>query len=36
MKKMDKKGAIKYNEESKIKNENHVFAIESDAGGIFS
>ncbi len=28
-----KKGAIKYTEESKIKNENHVFAIESDAGG---
>ena len=27
------RGAIKYNEESKAKNENHVFAIESDAGG---
>ena len=28
-----RRGAIKYNEESKIKKENHVFAIESDAGG---
>ena len=27
------RGAIKYSQESKIKNENHVFAIESDAGG---
>ena len=27
------RGAIKYNEESKAKKENHVFAIESDAGG---
>ncbi len=27
------KGAIKYSEQSKIKEENHVFAIESDAGG---
>ena len=27
------RGAIKYSEESKIKKENHVFAIESDAGG---
>ena len=27
------RGAIKYSEESKMKNENHVFAIESDAGG---
>tara|TARA_B000000557_G_scaffold138524_1_gene112377 strand:- start:197 stop:1579 length:1383 start_codon:yes stop_codon:yes gene_type:complete len=27
------RGAIKYNEESKSKKENHVFAIESDAGG---
>ncbi len=28
-----KRGAIRYYEESKIKKENHVFAIESDAGG---
>ena len=28
-----KRGAIKYSEQSKIKKENHVFAIESDAGG---
>ena len=27
------RGAAKYNEESKIKKENHVFAIESDTGG---
>ena len=27
------RGAFKYNEESKIKKENHVFAIESDTGG---
>ena len=27
------RGAIKYSEKSKMKNENHVFAIESDAGG---
>ena len=27
------RGAIKYSEQSKIKKENHVFAIESDAGG---
>ena len=27
------RGAIKYSQESKNKNENHVFAIESDAGG---
>ena len=28
-----KRGAIKYNKESKSNKENHVFAIESDAGG---
>ena len=27
------RGAIKYSQESKIKNENHVFAVESDSGG---
>ena len=27
------RGAIKYSEQSKIRKENHVFAIESDAGG---